>query len=146
MRKYSRKFRRFLLKEMPKFETASKAKRERKVRIADLRKADYEAALILADVLADCAPLEPCGSAACPVCFRGYRIAMIQKTLRMIAAYDDVQWCVVTLIFYGDALTDEELKEWHPKAFMRRLREQLRRLGIQGPIVGSVEVYRHTVD
>jgi len=78
------------------------------------------------------------------VCFREYRKWMIPAVLELIEK--PRRWKTVTLIFYTDAMTDQQFYRSGVEVIRKlkaRLRRQLKRAGVKGPIAGSFEVDFH---
>lgn len=124
------------------FETAANTCRESRFRQKCLQNRKSRKSRELALKLAACQPTTPCLSAACPQCFSRYRLSIIQKALD---AYEmDLRFRVLTLIYYKDVMSNENLFEWQPETIKRRLVGQLRRAGVEGPVIGSLEVDYHS--
>jgi hypothetical protein len=128
--------------EIPKFETVKEVRAERLFRINALRGLKGKIYQTLFKKLNACEPLDPCGSTACPECYRHHRLIMIKEVLKLCNKRK--KWRSVTLIFYQDALSDNELLEWRPDALKARLRRWLKESGFTGMVIGGFEMDFHT--
>lgn len=124
------------------FETLKSAKKESQKRQKSLLKNGKKVCQELAKILSECSQREPCRSAACPVCARAYRLWMINQLAELKPKVP--QWRSVTLIYYSDAVDNNGLLKWDPTKLHQRLRKQLSRSGIKGPVIGAVEADFHT--
>ena len=50
---------------------------------------------------------------------------------------------MVTLIFYEDAKSNKDFMRWDVSKLLNKLRRQLGRLGVRGPVVGSFDIDYH---
>ena len=123
-----------------KFESIQKAKAERNKRICSLMKSGDPAAHQLADLLKECAN-NPCGSAACPVCFRQFRVGLYQQTRALAIPKGD--WRIVTIVFYEATVSSEKLEPEWLQGLPTRLRSRLRATEITGPVIGGMEFDYH---
>ncbi|EKM5064296.1 hypothetical protein PUZ93_001293 [Cronobacter turicensis] len=130
---------------LPKFETINDACEEKSKRIKSLRitgrrlaKRDY---LKLAIKLENCWPGEPCGSAACPECFRRHRLEIIGEVLRLCNKRK--KWRSATLIFYQDAFSDDQLLKWRLDTLIARLKRWLKECGFSAMVIGGFEMDFH---
>lgn len=127
---------------LPKrFESLDKSIDERNLRIKALKKAGDKNCLALVCKLENCAQGDTCNSPACPVCFRDTRIKLYQEL--MTAARRPRDWRVITLVFYKDAMTSDELSKWDNKRLLNKLRSRLRAANIKGPVLGGFEMDYH---
>lgn len=129
-------------KTIPKFETVKEVRAERLIREKALQKRKDKIYQALFKKLWECEPRYPCGSAACPECFRRHRLIMIREVMKLCKKRK--KWRGLTLIFYQDAISDEELLEWRPDALKARLRRWLKECGFEGMVIGGFEMDFHT--
>lgn len=127
-------------RQVPKFETIEDVYEEKLKRIKSLRTIgrplDKREYLKLAIKLENCWLGGPCGSAACPECFRLHRLEIIGEVLRLCKKRKN--WRGLTLIFYQDTLSDSQLLQWQPDTLIARLRRWLNECGFSGMgLVGS---------
>ncbi|CZU36725.1 hypothetical protein ACWO08_000975 [Enterobacter hormaechei] len=148
---------------IPGFETRDRMEKERQYRIRAIQKAvqqdrnDNEneskevrkahkkwrgKALRLKRKLKACMLDKPCGSAACPQCFRLHR-------LRKLAELAPLRGCmsayrVVTLVYYDAMLEEEQISCWDHKKFRERVYKMVKRAGFTDKIVGGYELDFHT--
>lgn len=130
-----------LAETLPKFETVEKARAEKCLREKSLQKYQEEIYKDLFEKLKNCHPLYPCGSAACPECFRKHRLEMIGEVLRICKK--SKKWRSITLIFYQDAFYDNELLHWRPDKLIARLRRWLNECGFDEMVIGGFELDFH---
>ena len=130
-----------LAEALPKFETVEKARAEKCLREKSLQKYQGEIYKDLFTKLKECHPLYPCGSAACPECFRNHRLEMIGEVLRLCKQRK--KWRSITLIFYQDAFYDNQLLKWQPDTLIARLRRWLNECGFSGMVIGGFEMDYH---
>jgi hypothetical protein len=130
-----------LAETLPKFETVEKARAEKCLREKSLQKYQEEIYKDLFKKLKNCHPLYPCGSAACPECFRKHRLEMIGEVLRICKK--SKKWRSITLIFYQDAFYDNELLHWRPDKLIARLRRWLNECGFDEMVIGGFELDFH---
>lgn len=132
-------------RQVPKFETIEDVYEERLKRIKSLRtigrRLDKREYLKLAIKLENCWLGGPCGSAACPECFRLHRLEMIGEVLRLCKKRKN--WRGLTLIFYQDALSDSQLLQWQPNTLIARLRRWLNECGFDEMVIGGFELDFH---
>lgn len=131
-------------KAMPDFETLAQANAENQIRIMRLKRTGHQqgqsACLKLADRLADCHD-SPCGSMACFRCSRWRRLQLLSQWLPYFM--DSPDYVAVTLVFYQDMLSNNQLLGWTPDLLKQRLRKQLARIGFDQPIIGGFEMDYH---
>ena len=125
----------------PKFESFSKAKKERAKRIKILKESPHYVEPELRVKLANCKKGKRCNSAACPVCQRRIRMHLIR--LFSSVMHDKTEWSVVTIIFYEKILTTKQLEELNPTIYKDRLRKQLKASGIDVFAYGTIELDFH---
>lgn len=130
-----------LAEALPKFETVVKIRAEKCFRVKSLQKCQGKVYQDLFKKLKDCHPSYPCGSAACPECFRKHRLEMIGEVLRLCKK--NKKWRSITLIFYQDAFYDNQLLKWHPDTLIARLRRWLNECGFSGMVIGGFEMDYH---
>ena len=126
---------------LPGFETWDKALRESSKRQKCLKSRTTKKSHNLAIKLNDCSAENTCSSAACPLCFREYRMSIISAVLRLAKQYSDCK--SVTLVFYDDAMKSKDISKDKIEKLKNKLSKQLKRIGIQGPVVGSFEMDYH---
>ncbi|MFQ2049215.1 MAG: hypothetical protein ACRDAR_15060 [Aeromonas veronii] len=151
-----------LAKLIPDFETREDADKERRYRIKAITKAVRQnrdenrkqlpavkkeqkawrgRALKLRRKLIQCAIESPCGSAACPQCFRMHRL---RKLAELGALRKNKQsYRVITLIYYDAMLEQNELPSWNYSRFKERVYKMIKRAGFKGKIVGGFELDFH---
>ncbi|QHB31958.1 hypothetical protein F0T03_12070 [Yersinia canariae] len=130
-----------LAEALPKFETVEKARAEKCFREKSLQKYQGKVYRDLFKRLKYCHPSYPCGSAACPECFRKHRLEMIGEVLRLCKKRK--RWRSLTLIFYQDAFSDSQLLQWRPDTLIARLRRWLKACGFDGMVIGGFEMDFH---
>ncbi|EBN5762144.1 hypothetical protein DRB41_14050 [Salmonella enterica] len=130
-----------LAEALPKFETVVKIRAEKCFRVKSLQKCQGKVYQDLFKKLKDCHPSYPCGSAACPECFRKHRLEMIGELLRLCKK--SKKWRSITLIFYQDAFYDNQLLKWQPDILIARLRRWLNECGFSGMVIGGFEMDYH---
>jgi hypothetical protein len=118
------------------FETISQVKEEREHRI-DILQGGEEEHWYLAEILDACQIGLHCGSGACPVCRRLLRRWLFSEMMRIFEEGSNAMW--VHIVPMGWAMTTTEMKSFSPKTMGDRLRQQLRREGFGGVIVGGIE-------
>lgn len=96
----------------------------------------------LAEELLTCRLKDPCKSLACPMCVRNKRIQLIKKAFSLID--EEQEAYVLTIVFYQDAISDDQFEDWKPELIKKRLRAQIQRLGIAVRAIGSIELDRHS--
>ena len=125
---------------IPGFETRDRMEKERQYRIRAIQKAvqqdrnDNEneskevrkahkkwrgKALRLKRKLKACMLDKPCGSAACPQCFRLHRLRKLTELLPLRASKGAYR--VVTLVYYDAMLKEDEISRWDHKKFRERV-------------------------
>ncbi len=129
-------------KTIPKLETVKEVRAERLIREKTLQKRIDNIYQALFKKLWECEPRYPCGSAACPECFRRHRLIMTREVIKLCKKRK--KWRGLTLIFYQDAISDEELLEWRPDTLKARLRRWLKECGFEGMVIGGFEMDFHT--
>lgn len=121
-----------------KFETLNDAKKELKYRIKCLKNSGLKKDLELAKWIGACRTSKPCGSGACSICMRNYRIWLVGHMLRIFSEYNDTYY--VTLIIMDRYMEIDNLSSISVKKAKDRLRTQLRRCGLgSAVIVGGFE-------
>ncbi len=128
-------------KTIPKFETVKEVRAERLIREKALQKRKDNIYQALFKKLWECEPRYPCGSAACPECFRRHRLIMTGEVMKLCKKKK--RWRGLTLIFYQDAISDDELLEWRPDTLKARLRRWLKESGFEGMVIGGLEMDFH---
>ncbi|KZY52456.1 hypothetical protein A3735_06080 [Oleiphilus sp. HI0061] len=124
----------------PEFETFNDSKRKKKKVIKALRSSKSPRKIRLARKLKNCRKNKRCGSGACPICYQKFRKRMIWATAKVIPNLHAVMFG--TLVFFDDAIQKNELRSFSLKDMKRlinRIQQQLRRLKIQTPLIGSFE-------
>lgn len=111
------------------FETRAAAARERKHRVAVLRRLGPPFSA-LGDLLNSCRRHHRCGSMACPICARGRRRKSVAAMLAFLAGIPIAELSFVTLICSDDALAAGKLASFDPKKLIARTRRQLDRAGV----------------
>lgn len=125
---------------MPKgFETYKQCLNEQKVRIRDLENFGKFGSPELAEWLRSCEKNRPCGSAACRFCASRLRQTLF-RSISTDSELQSVPACMVTIIYYQDAFTTKDLKLWTPNTVHTRLRQQLHRIGLKCPVIGTIEL------
>ncbi|MCE0799475.1 hypothetical protein LVQ77_04035 [Buttiauxella sp. S04-F03] len=148
---------------IPRFETWAAMEKERLYRIKYIQKAVRKnrsdnlgessavkkgqkawrgCARKLRSKLMACTIENPCGSAACPQCFRWHRLRKLTE-LAEIRSKPGAYW-VVTLIYYDAMLEEHEISSWDHKKFRERVYKMIKRAGFTGKVVGSYELDFHT--
>lgn len=127
---------------LPDFESYKKVIKEKNYRIKALRRTDTPESLVLADKLSNCTSEEgSCRSTACAVCSRSYQKWMFQQ---MVDMYENKECYSVTIIFFHDMLSSEELENFdHYKLLFKRLSKQMERLDFTQPAIGRYEFDYH---
>jgi hypothetical protein len=120
-----------------KFETVKQMKAERYLRIAALERAGGSRCLSLADTLKRCKKGRRCLNPACPICTRRYRIWLVSRILQMLEG--EIDLIMVTLIEGDDAVSPGSLHSFCPMKAINKFRQQLRRSGIRGLVIGGVD-------
>lgn len=126
--------------DLPNFETLEDAKKESQIRQKALIKGGYHD---LAEKLADCAQDYRCESPACPQCVRHNRRGFYHAAAALSKQHDMGNQRTVTLIYYSEAMTNRELKDFDPNRLTERVRKQLTRCGFQNPVIGGLELDYH---
>ncbi|EMA9490370.1 TPA: hypothetical protein U5E00_004317 [Yersinia enterocolitica] len=126
---------------IPGFETPEQARKEREFRIASLPRYARSRYKTLCTKLEECHPEYPCGSAACPECFRKHRLEMIGEVINLCKKRK--MWRSLTIIFYQDAFSDDQLFQWRPDTLMARLRRWLKECGFSAMVIGGFEMDYH---
>ncbi|MBX3617242.1 hypothetical protein [Nitrosomonas sp.] len=126
--------------DLPNFETLEDAKKESQIRQKALIKGGYHD---LAEKLADCAQDYRCESPACPRCVRHNRRGFYDAAAALSKQHDRANQRTVTLIYYSEAMTNEELESFDPNRLTERVRKQLTRSGFQNPVIGGLELDYH---
>lgn len=129
-------------KTIPKFETVKDVRAEKLIREKALQKRKDNIYQVLFKKLWECEPRYPCGSAACPECFRRHRLIMIREVMKLCKKRK--KWRGLTLIFYQDAISDDELLEWRPASLIARLRRWLKECDFERMVIGGFEMDFHT--
>ncbi len=127
-------------KDLPNFETIEDATNELQIRQKALSKEGFH---YLAWDIAHCVTERRCISPACPQCVRIHRRGFYHAATALSKQYDLVNQRIVTLIYYSEAMTSKELKDFDPNRLTERLRKQLARCGFENPVVGGLELDYH---
>jgi len=127
-------------KDLPGFETIAAVKKESQTRQASLI---IEGNYTLAAKLADCATFYRCMSPACPRCVRINRRGFYHAATVLSKQYNRAHQRIVTVIYYSEAMTSEQLEYFIPSTLKDRLRQQLVRCGFQNPVAGGLELDYH---
>lgn len=127
-------------KDLSGFETIAAVKKESQTRQASLTKGGNHT---LAEKLADCTKDCRCMSPACPRCVRINRRGFYHAAMTLSEQYNRANQRTVTLIYYSEAITSKQLKNFNPKQLKDRLRQQLTRCGFQNPVIGGLELDYH---
>ncbi|EKN5096627.1 hypothetical protein RSI60_000227 [Yersinia enterocolitica] len=130
-----------LAQALSKFETAEQVRAERLIRERALQKRQEKIYQDLFNKLKYCHPSYPCGSAACPECFRKHRLEMIGEVINLCKKRK--MWRSLTIIFYQDAFSDDQLFQWRPDTLMSRLRRWLKECGFSAMVIGGFEMDYH---
>ncbi len=128
---------------LPKgFESLETSQNESQIRQKCLAKRRSKRCRSLAASLAACGgDGGPCGSGACPVCFRANRRKIIPETIKLHGQYPALK--AVTLIFYEEAMTSKEFMAWDVRPLIVKLRKKFGRCGVRGPVIGSFDIDYH---
>lgn len=126
--------------DLPNFESIKDAANESQIRQKALIKGGYHD---LAEKLADCAKDYRCASPACPQCVRHNRRGHYNAAAALSKLHDMANQRTVTLIYYSEAKTSEELEHFDPILLKDRLRQQLIRCGFKHPVIGGLELDYH---
>ncbi|WP_434171087.1 hypothetical protein AHYW_002432 [Providencia manganoxydans] len=129
-------------KVLPNFETAKKVRQERELRIKKLTRYLSKKSQKLMNKLKNCHPEYPCGSAACPECTRKHRLEMTKEVMTICSNLDE--WKSVTLIFYQDAISNDDFWGFDLNKLKRRLRRWLNDCGFSTVVIGGYEMDFHT--
>ncbi len=131
----------WITSNIPEFETIERMEHESGIRQRDLFNSTTKLYRLLGSILYECNEDEPCMNAACPVCFREYRKQIIYDVLQSIDNIND--YCIVTLVFYRDAMTNEDITKANILKIKNKLYQKLNRIGFKDPIIGSIEIDYH---
>lgn len=123
---------------VPNFESKKGAKAEAKIRRNALLTSRLPEDRFYGRLLSGCKPDYPCRKPGCPTCMRSDRLATVEQIIVFLSEIDDLLFG--TLILSDDAVAAGELATVSPKRLTDRLRQQLKRLGAKGPIIGWLEV------
>lgn len=128
--------------DLPNFETIAAVKKESQIRQASLIKGCNHT---LATKLADCDRITDyrCMSPACPKCVRHNRRGFYHAATVLSKQYNRANQRTVTLIYYSEAMTNEQLEDFDPGRLKERGRKQLTRCGFQNPVTGDLELDYH---
>ena len=132
----------WITSNLPEFEPKWNMESESEIRQKHLLKSKNIQHSRLAAILNECSNDEPCGNVSCPVCYSEYRKRIIYETIISIKNKDD--YCIVTLIFYSDAMTDSEVTKDNLLRIKNNLYQQLYRIGFSDSIIGGFEFDFHT--
>ncbi|MCS2161569.1 hypothetical protein MUU47_10645 [Scandinavium sp. H11S7] len=126
-------------------ETIEQAQSENVHRVKIMRK-KYESKPVpkikkLITVIEDCSVDTPCKSMACAKCQRQRRQKYIEKWLPYFENHTGYKF--VTLIFYQDMISNNELTHWSPDNLIQRLGKALKRMGFCDPVIGGFEMDYH---
>lgn len=125
-----------------KFETEEQVRARSEQRQRVLRRSPKKGPRKLARRLKNCSADRPCKSAACPRCFRDYRLRIIEAAHAEVARHPHA-YCV-TIVMYDEHLTTEELPSFNLRRLKLRLWRQLKRSGFVCPVFGGFEMDYHT--
>lgn len=126
--------------ELPeKFESVVKCKEENNIRVKHLRKKGKEEGRILALKIDECTLKHPCGSGACRLCSRAFRVLIFNRTKRFLESCN-LPCSLVTIVYFQDAMTDAQLAKMELASLKSRLRKQLHRAGLKSEVIGSFEL------
>lgn len=126
---------------IPKFETVEEVRAEKRFREKSLQKLQGKDYQDLFNKIKDCHQFYPCGSAACPECFRRHRLEMIEEVLKICKKRN--KWRSITLVYYQDAFYDDQLLYWRPDKLIARLRRWLKECGFTEMVIGGFEMDFH---
>lgn len=126
--------------DLPGFESEEDAANESQIRQNTLISEGYRS---LAWDLAHCVKKRPCMSPACPQCVRHNRRGFYHAATALSKQHDMANQRTVTLIYYSEAMTDEELDSFDPTKLKERLRKQLTRCDFENPVIGGLELDYH---
>ncbi|OHT22715.1 hypothetical protein A3Q29_09420 [Providencia stuartii] len=129
-------------KALPNFETVKDVRQERELRIKKLTRYLSKKSQKLMNKLKNCHPEYPCGSAACPECVRKHRLEMTKAVMTICSNLDE--WKSVTLIFYQDAISNDDFWGFDLNKLKRRLRRWLNDCGFSTVVIGGYEMDFHT--
>jgi hypothetical protein len=121
-----------------RFETVAAVEQEAEKRVKALRKAPLPGAGRLAAALADCGAGQRCGCSICPRCTRRYRVVVVGQLLSFWNSYE--RMIFITIVPADEAVGPGHLHEIWPKRLKDRLRQQMRRLVIPGPVIGGLDL------
>ena len=124
-------------KIVPGFESLAAARSESQIRQECLREGQKETHQQLADRLAACNRGRPCLSPACSLCVGRFRIWCISQALRFFE--DEADLIAVTIINDEHAVPRRHLKTVDARRMGRTLRQQMRRVQLEAPIIGGID-------
>lgn len=93
----------------------------------------------LAKKIHNCEDAYPCNSLACAQCVKTKQLYMVNK----YRSYINKNYIFVTLIFYKDKITIDELSDFNPNLLKDKLRKKLKSIGFNDVIFGSLELDLH---
>ncbi|HEK0786741.1 MULTISPECIES: hypothetical protein [Morganellaceae] len=93
----------------------------------------------LAKKIHNCEDAYPCNSLACAQCIKAKQLDVVNK----YRSYINKNYVFVTLIFYKDKITIDELSEFNPNLLKDKLRKKLKYIGFNDVIFGSIELDLH---
>ncbi|MBS0298567.1 MAG: hypothetical protein JSR32_01320 [Proteobacteria bacterium] len=126
--------------DLPGFESEEDAANESQIRQNTLISEGYRS---LAWDLAHCVKKRPCMSPACPQCVRHNRRGFYHAATALSKQHNSANQRTVTLIYYSEAMTSKELKDFNPNRLTERVRKQLTRCGFNYPVIGGLELDYH---
>jgi len=130
-----------IITALPNFETLSDAKTESDYRQKVLLGSGIESLRILGTKLSKCSKRYPCDTAACSVCFRYFRQWFYAQLCSLCDRYDEAY--ILTIVYYDEYLSNDELFNVEPKQLKQRLYQQLKRSGFKHPVTGCLEMDFH---
>ncbi|EMT5584211.1 hypothetical protein ACYUMR_003715 [Providencia stuartii] len=87
----------------------------------------------------DCEDAYPCNSLACAKCNKSKQLDVVNQ----LGNYINKNYIFVTLIFYKDKITINELPDFNPNLLKDKLRKKLKSIGFNNFIFGSLELDLH---
>lgn len=121
-----------------RFETIEDVKKEWNHRFDILCKSSNEQDVELSELLRSCKVKHPCGTAACPRCFRIFRKWFYREVSQIAESGRNQR--ILTIVFYSEMMTTAKLYVFNPTKLHDRLRRMLRRAGFTRPVIGSLEI------
>lgn len=93
----------------------------------------------LAKKIHNCEDNVPCNSLACAKCIKVKQLDIVNQ----FGNYINKKYVFVTLIFYKDKITINELPDFNPNLLKDKLRKKLKSIGFNNFIFGSLELDLH---